>query len=104
VNILTVYANPNPRSFCHAVLVQFTQGLRDAGHKSEVIDLYAIGFDLVLRTRDAPNWVNESLPIDVLENMDLKRQAIESTTNPVQHLIVRMMLRNKNTKDLLRMA
>jgi NAD(P)H dehydrogenase (quinone) len=104
MNILTVYANPNPRSFCHAVLAQFTQGLRDAGHKSEVIDLYAIGFDPVLRIRDAPNWVNESLPIDVLEKMELKRQAIESTTNPVQRLMVRMMLRNKSTRDILKMA
>ena len=35
------------------MLDHFTQGLRDAGHVSEVIDLYAIGFDPVFRDRDA---------------------------------------------------
>ena len=104
MNVLTVYANPNPRSFCHAILEQFTQGLMDAGHKSEVVDLYAIGFDPVLRTRDFPNWVNEALPMDVLENVNLKQQAEESTTNPFQRLVIRMMLHNKSTKDILRMA
>jgi hypothetical protein len=32
-----------------------TKGLTDAGHSNEVIDLYAIGFDPVLRAQDAPN-------------------------------------------------
>lgn len=47
---LTVIANPNPNSFCHAVLRQFTMGLEDAGHTSEMIDLYAIRFNPVFRT------------------------------------------------------
>jgi len=42
MRVLTVYAHPNPASFCHAVLEQFTKGLVDAGHASEVVDLYAI--------------------------------------------------------------
>ena len=104
MKVLTVYANPNPKSFCHAILEQFTQGLRDAGHESEVVDLYAIKFDPVLKTRDAPNWVNESLPMEALEGMDLKRQAIESAANPPQRLAARVMLRNKSTRDILEMA
>jgi NAD(P)H dehydrogenase (quinone) len=44
MKVLTVYANPNPKSFCHAILERFTQGLRGAGHESEVI-----------KPRDAPN-------------------------------------------------
>lgn len=43
MHVLTICAHPNPQSFCHAVLDQFTAGLREAGHSSEVIDLYAIG-------------------------------------------------------------
>ena len=43
MHVLTVYAHPNPKSFCHAVLVQFDEGLREAGHTNEVVDLYAIG-------------------------------------------------------------
>jgi NAD(P)H dehydrogenase (quinone) len=29
---LTIYANLNPKSFCNAVMEQFTKGLKDAGH------------------------------------------------------------------------
>ena len=104
MRVLTVYANPNPRSFCHAILEQFTRGLKDAGHESEVIDLYAIRFDPVLKPKDAPNWINESLPMEVLEGMNLKQQALESATNPFQRLAVKMMLRNKTTKDIVKMA
>jgi NAD(P)H dehydrogenase (quinone) len=39
MKVLTVYAHNNPKSFCHGVLERFTDGLRDAGHASEVIDL-----------------------------------------------------------------
>ena len=49
MHVLTIYAHSNPKSFCHAVLDEFTAGLREAGHSTEVIDLYAIGFDPVLR-------------------------------------------------------
>ena len=104
MRVLTIYANPNPRSFCHAILEQFTRGLKDAGHESEIIDLYAIRFDPVLKPRDAPNWINESLPMEVLEGMSLKQQAIESAANPFQRLTVKLMLRNKTTKDIVKMA
>jgi len=43
MKVLTVFAHPNRKSFCHAVLDQFTKGLQDAGHTSEVVDLYASG-------------------------------------------------------------
>ena len=42
MHVLTVYAHPNPKSFCHAVLEQFNEGLREAGHTNEVLDLYAL--------------------------------------------------------------
>lgn len=42
MRVLTVYAHPNPKSFCHAVLKRFTAGLRDGGHEPEILDLYAI--------------------------------------------------------------
>lgn len=63
---LTVCAHPNPKSFCHAVLDQFTAGLREAGHSTEVVDLYAIGFDPVIRPRDTPSWLAESILDDLL--------------------------------------
>ena len=41
MKVLTIYAHHDPHSFCHGVLERFTDGLRDAGHTSEVVDLYA---------------------------------------------------------------
>ena len=32
MHVLTIYAHPNPKPFCHAVLDHFTAGLREAGH------------------------------------------------------------------------
>ena len=54
MRVLTVYAHPNPKSFCHAILQQFTKGLEDAGHVSEVVDLYAIRSDPFLAWRTLP--------------------------------------------------
>jgi NAD(P)H dehydrogenase (quinone) len=68
-----VYAHPNPKSFCHAVLEEFTKGLTDAGHISEVVDLYAIRFDAVFRMEDFAGYVHESMPPEILEEMNLKK-------------------------------
>ena len=104
MRVLTVYANPSPRSFCHAVLEQFDRGLKDAGHQNEIVDLYGIKFNPVVGTKDGPCWVNEGLPIEVLEGMDLKRQAELTTNNPIMRQVIRMVLKNKSTKELLDLA
>ena len=51
MKVLTVFAHPASRSFCHAVLERFDAGLREAGHTNDIVDLYAIGFDPILRDR-----------------------------------------------------
>ena len=45
MKILVVYAHPNPKSFNHAILEEFTRGLKDGGHTFEVVDLYGVDFD-----------------------------------------------------------
>jgi NAD(P)H dehydrogenase (quinone) len=104
MKILTVYANPNPKSFCHAVLEEFSRGLEDAGHENDVVDLYAIGFDPVLRLRDGPLWINESLPREILEGMNLKAQALGYARNGLERFAIKMALRNKSLDDILKMA
>src|SRR5512143_207235 len=94
MKVLTVYANPNPRSFCHAILEQFSQGLKDAGHTNEVVDLYAIGFDPVLKLRDYTNWISETTPMETLKEM------VHSSTNRVQWFFVEKWLRNKDAGDV----
>ena len=73
MKVLTVFANPSPKSFCHAILRQFTKGLEDAGHTSEVVDLYAIRFNPVFRTQDFASYVHESMPREILDEMNLAR-------------------------------
>jgi NAD(P)H dehydrogenase (quinone) len=97
MRVLTVFAHPNPKSFCHAILQQFTKGLEDAGHTSEVVDLYAIRFDPVFRTRDFASYVHDSIPIEILEQMNLKQQVLNSAGGPIQKFIASLWLRNKDT-------
>jgi NAD(P)H dehydrogenase (quinone) len=100
MRVLTVYTHPNPKSFCHAVLQQFTKGLEDAGHVSEVVDLYAIRFDPVFRTQDFASYVHESMPLEILEQMNLKQQVLDSAGGPIQRFIAARWLRNKNTLEV----
>ena len=82
MRVLTVYAHHQPRSFCHALLERFTDGLRAGGHENEIVDLHAIRFDPVLRDRDTPSWIDDSVPDDVLARMNVKQSLLEGTRNP----------------------
>jgi NAD(P)H dehydrogenase (quinone) len=89
MKVLTIYAHHDPHSFCHALLERFDAGLRDAGHAHEIVDLHAIGFDPVLGARDGPNWIDDSVPDDVLAHMRLPRSLLERARGPLQRLLVR---------------
>ena len=102
MKILTVYAHSNPKSFCHALLEQFTKGLEDAGHTNEVIDLYAMRFDPVLTSRDWPDWIDESVPMDLLERANLKQQLLDSSGGPLQRFIMKRWLRDKGPLDIVK--
>jgi NAD(P)H dehydrogenase (quinone) len=97
MRVLTVFAHPNPKSFCHAILQQFTKGLADAGHSSEVVDLYAIRFDPVFRMRDFASYVHESMPLEILEQMNLKQRVLDSSGGPIQRFLASRWLRNKDS-------
>ncbi len=97
MKVLTVYANPNPKSFCHAILEQFTRGLADAGHACEVVDLYAIHFNPVLTSRDNPCWISEDIPLALLKNMILDSRGW------VPRPLVERWLRNKDAAGLTRL-
>ncbi len=99
MKILIVYANPNPKSFCHAILEQVTQGLKDAGHTIEIVDLYAIKFDPMLKIRDYPNWIDENTPADMLKNMIL-----ENTGGGLKRFVMEKWLRNKDMPYIARLV
>lgn len=102
MKVLTIYAHPTHTSFCGAILDQFTKGLADAGHSCEVVDLYAIGFDPVLRDRDAPNWIDESIPQDILDRRSLKQELIDHARGPLRKFLVRRWIGDKDARAIIR--
>lgn len=98
MKVLTVYANPNPRSFCHAILEQFSRGLKDAGHTNEVVDLYAIRFNPVLKLWDFASWIDETTPLEYVTGM------IQSSTNRFIWFFAEKWLRNKDSSDIAKLA
>lgn len=102
MRVLTVIAHPNSKSFCHAILQQFTKGLEDAGHVSEVVDLYAIHFDPVFRSADFAGYVHESMPPEILAEMNLKKYVLDAGGGPLRRFIASRWLRNMDDKAVAR--
>jgi len=102
MRVLTVYAHNNPHSFCHALMCRFTEGLVDAGHTSDVVDLYAIGFDPVLRGRDSPGWIDDSVPDDVLEHMNVRASMIKGARNPWQKWMMKRWMGDLDARGIVR--
>jgi NAD(P)H dehydrogenase (quinone) len=103
MKVLTVYAHHNPKSFCHAVLERFSSGLADAGHSNEIVDLYSIHFDPVFRARDMPNWIDESIPSDLIDRVHLKQSVLDSAGGPLSRFLVKRALRDKDDMGIIRM-
>lgn len=103
MHVLTVYAHSNPRSFCHALLDEFTAGLAEAGHTNETVDLYAIGFDPVIRPRDMPSWLTESIPDDLLDGMHLRESLLESSGGAVSRFALRRLIGDRDSRGIIRL-
>ena len=103
MKVLTVFAHPSPKSFCHSILGRFADGLRDAGHVNEVVDLYAIGFDPVLRERDNPNWMDEHAPQEILDGMHLRERMLEGARGPLQRFAMKRLLGDRDTRGIIRL-
>jgi NAD(P)H dehydrogenase (quinone) len=102
MNVLTVYAHPNPKSFCHAVLEEFTKGLKEAGHSVEVVDLHAIRFNPVFGMRDFAGYVHESMPLEILRSMNLEKRVLSAAGGPVRRLGASMLIKGKSPVELAR--
>lgn len=98
MRVLTICAHPNPKSFCHAVQGRFTDGLREAGHEVESIDLHAVGFDPVFNQADYLQFLDEArLPdVDVI-----RAQLIAASGGTIRRKLASLWLRNKPMSELL---
>jgi putative NADPH-quinone reductase len=94
MKVLTVFAHPGSGSLCHGVLERFDAGLRAAGHTNEIVDLYAIRFDPVLRERDNPNWMDADAPDDVIASMHLRERILEGAGNRLRRFATKRWLRD----------
>jgi NAD(P)H dehydrogenase (quinone) len=103
MNVLTVFAHPGSQSFCHAVLERFDAGLRAAGHLNEVVDLYAIGFDPVLRDRDSPNWMDPDVPEEILARTHLRQRMLEGARSPFARFALKRLLGDRDDRGIIRL-
>jgi NAD(P)H dehydrogenase (quinone) len=101
MTVLIIYANHNPHSFCHAVLERFCAGLEDAGRAYEVIDLHAIGFNPVFNGRDSPNWIDDSVPDDVLANMHVEESLMKAASGPLRRLLVKLWIGGRDARGII---
>ena len=104
MRVLTVFAHPDRRSFCGAVLDRFEAGLKQAGHDVEVVDLYAERFNPVFGALDNAFFADDSVPDEMLERMQLKERAIRSAGGPLRRMIARRWLGSKSVRELARIV
>ena len=75
MNILLVYAHPNPRSFNRAILETADAALRERGHATRIHDLYQMQFRATLDGEDLlRNWRGD-LPVETRREQDAIRWA-----------------------------
>ena len=100
MRVLTVYAHPSPRSFCHAVLEEFNRGLEDAGHTNEVVDLYAIRFNPVFGLDDYAFFAHESVPNAVFDEVEMRDGMVAAAGGPIRRRIAKHWLAGKSLDGL----
>ena len=66
MNVLVVYAHPNPKSFNHAILYEVRSGLTESGHNVKVKDLYAENPKTHLDAQDFGQIMGGKVPEDIL--------------------------------------
>jgi NAD(P)H dehydrogenase (quinone) len=81
---------------------RFDAGLRAAGHVNEVVDLYAIDFDPVLRDRDSPNWMDADAPAEILERMHLRERMLQGARGPFSRFRLKRFLGDRDTRGIIR--
>ncbi|MCG7379150.1 NAD(P)H oxidoreductase [Paenibacillus sp. ACRSA] len=59
MNVLVVVSHSRKNSLTFQVTDRFVQGLTEAGHSAEILDLHGIGFDPLLLEGDEPNLTQE---------------------------------------------
>jgi len=70
MNILIIYAHPNPRSFNQALLETVDVALQAQGHTTCVKDLYRMDFNPILSADDLIRLARQDIPADIRQEQD----------------------------------
>lgn len=73
MNVLVVVSHPRSNSLTFKVAERFTEGLVEAGHQYEILDLHGLDFDPILRGMDEPDLSRESQPFSAEVELEMKR-------------------------------
>ena len=65
-----LYCHPDSKSFCHAIIESVVGTLRGKGHEVRIKDLYADGFDPVLKGSDFAAFQAGKTPPDIKAEQD----------------------------------
>ena len=71
MQILVVYAHPNPASFNHALTESSVEVAKSLGHTVKVLDLYKEGFSPVLTGQDLGRIAEGNTPDDIRAQQEL---------------------------------
>jgi len=73
MKVLVVVSHPRKDSLTFKVVHRFVQGLTEAGHDFEILDLHEIGFNPVLQGTDEPDWSVEEQTFSPEVEVEIKR-------------------------------
>ena len=103
MKVLIIFAHPNPLSFTRAILDNFVKGLNEAGHQSEVVDLYKIKFNPVFQDMDSAFFVDKDMPKALFQQINMRKMIVELAGGPLKRFIAKMYIKNKTDDDLIRL-
>ena len=103
MKVLIIYAHPNPMSFTKAILDNFVKGLKEAGHQYEIVDLYKIKFNPIFQDMDFSFFVDEDMPGELFQQMDMRAMIIGLAGGPIKRLIAKWYIKGKTDEDLIRL-
>ena len=84
---------------CH-LLMQFltilSEGIKEAGHQYEIVDLYKIKFNPVFQDMDSAFFVDEDMPKDLFQQMDMRKMIIELAGGPIKTVYRKIVYKKQN--------
>ncbi|QGH33337.1 NAD(P)H oxidoreductase [Gracilibacillus salitolerans] len=73
MKVLTIVTHPRQDSLTFTVANRMIEGLQDAGHEVDVMDLYRSDFDPILKEADEPEWGTDQQQFSTRVHQEMER-------------------------------